>query len=182
MGVCDSYLTLKLRFGRVLLEAVDISHEEEIFNNFTANVAKYMYPQPSEDISATSTFVVEARKRMMRKNEFQAVVLLAENREFLGCAGLHHMNELENLPQLGIWLKQDAWGQGYASEAITALRNFGKGVLGVKPWLEWPVAADNVASQKLARKMGGVQKGEPFMVSNANGDELEEVLFLIANK
>ena len=182
MNVCDSYLTLTLNFGRVALEPVSISHEEDIFRNFTPGVAKYTYPQPANDISVISSFVVEARKRMMRKSEFQAVILNGTTNEFLGCAGLHHMNEKEHLPALGIWLKENVWGQGYGTEAITALKYFGKGVLREASYFRWPVATENTPSIKLARKMGGIQEGEPFLVSNANGDELEEVLFLIPNK
>lgn len=57
---------------------------------------------------------------IVRGNEAAAVyaVTLAESGTFIGCAGLE---ELGAGLELGYWLGEPHWGQGYASEATSAL-------------------------------------------------------------
>lgn len=61
--------------------------------------------------------------------------------------------------EIGWWLAPFAWGQGYATEAALALRDFAFGELGLDQ-LNIVLQAQNVRSVAVARRIGGVYAGE----------------------
>jgi RimJ/RimL family protein N-acetyltransferase len=76
--------------------------------------------------------------------------------------------------ELGYILRRDAWGQGYATEAATAARDFAFSQLGV--YRLWAVCdPDNPASAAVLRKIGmrleGVMRGD-LLVRGERRDSL----------
>jgi RimJ/RimL family protein N-acetyltransferase len=66
-------------------------------------------------------------------------------------------NAIDGVPdvEIGWWLAPSAWGQGYATEAALALRDFAFGELGLDH-LSIVLHAENVRSVAVARGIGGV--------------------------
>ena len=87
-------------------------------------------------------------------SEFYFVIRAAS--ELIGLAGLHRLNEGQ--PELGIWIKETAQGQGYGYEAIAALMEWAAHKFGQSAFI-WPVACENAASRALAEKLGGTLVG-----------------------
>ncbi len=71
---------------------------------------------------------------------------------FLGCAGLHHPNT--KTPELGIWLKKSAHGQGFGKEAMTALKKWADANV-TYDYILYPVDEKNTASRRIAESLGG---------------------------
>ena len=61
--------------------------------------------------------------------------------------------------EIGWWLAPFAWGQGYATEAALALRDFAFGELELAH-LSIVLKAENARSVAVARRIGGVYAGE----------------------
>jgi RimJ/RimL family protein N-acetyltransferase len=66
-------------------------------------------------------------------------------------------NAIDGVPdvEIGWWLAPFAWGQGYATEAALALRDFAFGELGFDH-LSIVLHAENARSVAVARGIGGV--------------------------
>lgn len=73
--------------------------------------------------------------------------------EFVGGCGLNQFSPLNNLCNLGYWVRQSRQRTGAASAATLALRDLGLGRLGLSR-IEIVVADGNVASIAVARKAG----------------------------
>ncbi len=165
-----------LETPRLRLVAITPAYREAIFQAFTKAVARYTFPQPTGNSADTEAFIAHAQNLMEQGNELQVVVLDKETGEFLGCAGLHHLDTKH--PELGLWFKKSAWGKGYGTETTQALKAFVEEHYTYE-YLYYPVAKENNASRHIAEKLGGILQEEGRTTKNANGDPLEEVVYWI---
>jgi len=57
-------------------------------------------------------------------------------------------------PELGLWLKESAHGQGFGREVVAALVAWGHATFGKGSFI-YPVAVQNTASRRIAEKLYG---------------------------
>lgn len=142
---------------RLVLKPVSMEWKDDIFREFTHEITVYMFPDPPKEISETEDFIRETQKDADEGTEVHLVILDKASGEFLGIAGLHHMESTH--PELGIWIKKSAHGKKYGREAIH----------GVKEWVDthltyeyivYPVDRDNIASRKIPESLGGTVQRE----------------------
>jgi RimJ/RimL family protein N-acetyltransferase len=77
--------------------------------------------------------------------------------DFVGGCGLNQFSSLNNLCNLGYWVRQSRQGNGAATAATLALRDLGLNRLGLSR-IEVVVADGNGASIAVARKAGATYK------------------------
>lgn len=87
-------------------------------------------------------------------------VVLKHDSALIGDCGLEHM-EVDGTPEveLGYDLRSDHWGQGLATEAATAVRDFAQGDLGLRRLVSL-IRPSNTASCRVAKKIGMVRERE----------------------
>jgi RimJ/RimL family protein N-acetyltransferase len=85
-------------------------------------------------------------------DEIRFVVRIKEKNECLGVVGLEKSQTLT--PELGIWLKETAHGQGYGYEAVLSVVNWASASFKFDSFI-YPVAIQNTASRRIAEKLGG---------------------------
>ncbi|HVU85808.1 MAG TPA: GNAT family protein [Pirellulales bacterium] len=76
----------------------------------------------------------------------------------LGGCGLYHVDRSINAASLGYWVRSDATGQGIATRAARLLARHGFRDLDLAR-IEILVAQQNLASQRVAEKLGAVREG-----------------------
>lgn len=160
---------------RLILKSISMEHRDDIFSEFTNEVAVYMYPQPAKDISEIENFIKESMAGNKEGSNFQMVVLKKDIKEFLGCAGIHKIDTKK--PELGIWIKKSAQGKKYGLEAVTALKNWADENLDYD-YLLYPVVKTNMASRKIPETLGGVVTRE-FTSKNVKGKIMHQVEYRI---
>ncbi len=96
--------------------------------------------------------------------------------EFLGLCGLHLAAQFPE-PELGIWLKKSAHGNGYGLEAIAGIKTWAEAHLAFERMI-YPVDRKNRPSRKIAEALGGRIFLEQRVMSMA-GIELDEVVYAI---
>ena len=57
-------------------------------------------------------------------------------------------------PEVGLWLKESAHGQGFGREVVAALVDWGHATLGKESFI-YPVAIQNIASRRIAEGLHG---------------------------
>ena len=144
-------LNVEIETNRLLLRPIGLEYKEEIFSEFTEEIATYMYPRPAKTIAETELFIKDSRKELKKAINLQLVILEKDSEEFLGCAGLH---DIDKEPQLGIWLQKSAHGNRYGLEAITAIKEWADENLDYE-YLIYPVDQENIASRKIPESLGG---------------------------
>ena len=167
---------LDIRGKRVRLASISSVYTQEIYQEFTSEVTRYMFPKPPERVEETQEFINNSLKSMRNGNNLVLVILLAQTDEFLGCCGLHGQKNVR-LPELGIWLKVDAHGQRFGREAITTLVNWASENIELEGFI-YPVDRENIASRKIPESLGG-QVFKEAQVTSLSGYVLDEVVYKI---
>lgn len=162
---------------RVLLRPIAETYAADIFHTFTAQVTRYMEPQPPQQIADTLAFIHRSQRGMRRGENLQFVILKRGSEEFLGCCGLHGY-EKPRTPELGIWLKTAAHGHGFGREAITALTRWIEQNLSYD-YLTYPVDRANTPSRKIPESLGGAVM-EEMRSTTPDGRVLDIVVYHIA--
>ncbi len=100
----------------------------------------------------TEEFIKKSLKGLGDGSDLQLVVLDKATNVFLGCAGLHDLDN--DNPEMGIWIKKSAHGNKYGREAMTAIKKWADKNIRYK-YIRYPVAVQNIASRKIPESLGG---------------------------
>ena len=101
--------------SQLCLVPVGSQHTEDIFLYFTAEVARYMEAVPPKSRAETAKIICRWQKAA-KDNAVFAIECLGS---FLGLVSLHH---LQTAPEAGLWLKREAQGRRYGSQAFSAMQ------------------------------------------------------------
>jgi len=146
-------LPATIRTARLALVTPTLAHVPQmavLANNkaIHAVLARLPYPYGESD----GRFFVEN----IARGETEFAWALECEGAFIGVVGLHILPG--RLPELGYWLGEPFWGQGYATEAghaaVAAARQAGA------PGLRSRALLDNHASRKVLKKLGFLEAGE----------------------
>jgi len=146
-------LSLIIESERLRLETITERFDQDIFQEFTCEITRYMIPEPPLKIEETREFIAASKCGIKAGNNLQFVILSKATDEFLGCCGLHGRNKVRT-PELGIWLKKSAHGNSYGREAIHTLIQWSRNNLDID-YFVYPVDRHNFASSKIPKSLGG---------------------------
>nr|WP_279605278.1 GNAT family N-acetyltransferase [Aetokthonos hydrillicola] len=171
------FLNVEISTSRLFLRPISMRYKSEIYREFTDEITTYMYPRPPKNISEAESFVKDSIIGMKSESHLIVVILKKNSQEFLGCAGIHKISS--NYPELGIWLKKSAHGNGYGFETIKALKTWAEENLHYKN-LVYPVDKENIPSRRIPEKLGGIIVRE-YKKTNLSGKVLQLVEYEIPN-
>jgi RimJ/RimL family protein N-acetyltransferase len=119
-----------------------------------------------------SEYVTRCEKRVLapEPNKFSFVIRRLDNRECLGVASLEDADSVA--PELGLWLKESAHGQGFGWEVVAALVEWGRATLGKGSFI-YPAAKQNIASRRIAENL----RGE--IIGNLTNPKYDSVVYRI---
>lgn len=100
------------------------------------------------------------------RNDFPFAIV--RDGKIIGVVGVHLRAEG---PELGYWLRQSAWGQGYATEAARLALAFAFDELDLSE-VEAGHFADNPASGRVLQKLGFTYTGDQPRYSQARGEDV----------
>jgi RimJ/RimL family protein N-acetyltransferase len=169
---------LILETKNLCLKSITLDYQDEIFKEFTPEITVFMFPKPAEKIDETIAFIESSIQDNKTGKNWQVVILKKDNSEFLGCAGLHHIDV--KTPELGVWIKKSAHGHSYGKEAIVALKEWADQNLDYD-YLLYPVADKNIASRKIPKSLGGIITNESDKVG-MGGNKFHALEYRIYSK
>ncbi len=89
--------------------------------------------------------------------------------------GLNFFNRVHQMANLGYWVRTSAVGRGTATLAACLVARFGFAQLGLHR-IEILAAVDNIASQRVAEKVGAVREGVLRKRLLINGESHDAVM------
>ena len=104
-----------------------------------------------------------------------------ENDKFLGGVGLNFINRVHQMANLGYWVRTSAAGRGIATDATSLVARFGFEQLGLHR-IELVAAVPNIASQRVAEKVGAVREGVLRKRLLIRGESQDAVLFSLVRE
>lgn len=176
IGTQPDLANLSIESERIRLVSISRAFEQNIFEEFTSDVATYMIPKPADTTEETRAFIDMSLEGFTRADNLVFVILDKRTDEFLGCCGLHGRSGVKN-PEFGIWLKRSAHGRGLGREAIRTLALWAQERMRLESFI-YPVDKRNLPSRKIPESLGGVIFAEGVDEGMA-GNVLEEVVYRI---
>lgn len=105
-----------------------------------------------ESEQAFATIWQKWLENMAAHEEYVFVIRHAESLKFMGLCGLDRLKD--EVPQLGIWIKESQHGHKYGCETVDALVGYALDDLN-RQRLIYLVAEENWASRKVIERLGG---------------------------
>lgn len=161
---------------RLVLVPISLEYKDNIFKEFTEEVARYLMPQPTGDIKDTINFINDSSGKTCKGEELQLVALNKNSWEFLGVIGMHRINT--KIPELGLWFKKSVWGLGYGKESMLAIKKWAEANLDYEN-ISYPVYVENLPSRKIAEFLGG-KIAKKFVGKNQRGVKHDEIEYWIS--
>ncbi|QZK90364.1 GNAT family N-acetyltransferase [Flavobacterium sp. CHNK8] len=151
-------MDLILETDRLLLREMKLSDAEALFEmDRNPNVHQYLWNKPVKDISEVHATIESVQLQYINNNIGRFVMVLKENQELIGWAGLKFNTEIVNnkihFYDIGYRLDEKFWGKGYASEASFAWLDYGFKTMKI-PVMEAAAHTDNIASNRILQKIG----------------------------
>jgi RimJ/RimL family protein N-acetyltransferase len=156
----------KLSTERLTLEPLTAEWLDQLLEENHGNVARYSVRFADRD--QVHSWLTDCRQRQERQERLGMAVLTREGRKFLGVASIQSIN-ID--PQLGIWISEQAQGRGYGQESVQCLIDWYKLTYGHSEKIKYLAEKGNIASIKLAWKLGMKRKGKKI---NPEGVVFEE--------
>ena len=148
-------MTASFRSARLLFAPFSMDDAVDVYACITPEITRIMRRDPP---ASFETF--RMRRLASLQPESQAgrsfVVRLAETRGCLGVAGVEGV--AEPIPEIGLWLRADSHGRGYGTETVAAVIGWAAEAFGCEAF-DYPVAVENLASRRIAERLGGDQIG-----------------------
>lgn len=120
------------------------------------NVSRYMnsvpHPYTMKDAEWFIGDCIEKQKEKPRKS-YEFAIESRETGEFMGGVGVSGIDYDSGTANLGYWLAEEHWRQGYMTEVVEKLIEFAFRKLKLRR-LAIPVFVENKASNGLAKKLG----------------------------
>jgi len=173
-----------LKTKRLILRPVqrkDISDIVENINNIRVTrwllVVPYPYARKDAGVWIKSQRKAEKEKPSERKN-YQFGIELREESRVIGGIGLHKVDRVQGKAEVGYWLGQNYWRNGYGSEALKAMLDFAFKKLRLRK-VEAGVFKGNPSSGKLLEKYGFRKEGlkRKACVCKADGRIRDEYMY-----
>jgi RimJ/RimL family protein N-acetyltransferase len=109
-------------------------------------------------VEENETFARRAHAKFLTREDMALFLLLKETNTIIGGSGLHRMDWSVPRFEIGYWLRTGYTGQGYMTEAVTAIADFAFNTLGAKR-VEIHCDANNVKSAAIPRRLGFTLEG-----------------------
>lgn len=150
----------KLESNRLILNRIRLSDVEKIVE-YAGNIkiARYTLniPHPYNEEDAVF-WINSANQGYLNKTQFTFAIRLKESGVFIGGVGLK-INKRFNRSELGYWIGEPYWNQGYASESVGRMLVFGFKELKLNKIYATHLI-ENPASGKVMMNNGMIKEGE----------------------
>lgn len=126
--------------------------------------------------SDTRRYLRVAQSARAARNAFEYAIVDRSEQTLIGMVSLHRIDWSRRSCGLGYWVRRDAWGNGYATEAGAALLRHALGDLQLNR-VEALVALENMASRRVVEKLGFTREGVARGVERIAGKHLDHLQY-----
>lgn len=138
----------------ISLEFLEEIHAESLYNLVNAN-RKYLkewlpWVDSMQTIANFRQYIINSKKQAGDKTDFGYAIIIDKN--IIGRIGLHHINQLNKIGEIGYWLADGMQGRGIITSCCKALIKHGFTELGLNR-IEIKCGVGNDKSRAIAEKL-----------------------------
>ena len=155
----------------------------EAVSESIAEVSPWL-PWCHEDYSIEESrqFVRSRNSAAQGDEHYSFAVFQRDNpRRLLGGVGLNFINRVHQVANLGYWVRTSAAGRGLTSRAARLVAQFGFEQLGLQR-IEILTVVPNIASQRVAEKLGAVREGVLRKRLLIRGEPQDAIMFSLVRE
>jgi ribosomal-protein-alanine N-acetyltransferase len=143
-----------LHTPRLSLVALTLEHAQAVFAYASdAEISDRLAWPRHATLDASREWIARHMVGYARGGHYEWGVVRRADQIMLGTCGFGVVDLAHGVAELGYALAKPYWGQGYATEAVAAVIDFGITQLGLRT-IEAQAFPDNVASQRVLTKLG----------------------------
>lgn len=142
-----------LETERLILRPLKVEDAQEVFDNWASDpeVAKFMVWSTHENVDVTKVWLAELEKTI-DSDEYDWGFVRKADGKLIGSGGIYYKENADSY-NMGYNIMKDCWHQGYTTEAVRTMIDFGIKVLNAKRFTA-SHAKDNPNSGKVMEKVG----------------------------
>lgn len=149
-------MTTAIQIRRYRAEDVDAVTEAVLESK--NELARWMsWCHPNYDRQDAAAWV-DSRPAAWERNEEKSFLVINSEGQLLGSCGIHRIDLRQHLGELGYWVRSSAIRQGVATEAVRLVCRWAFQEGGLHR-IEIVASVENIASQRVAEKAGGLREG-----------------------
>jgi ribosomal-protein-serine acetyltransferase len=180
VNVASPKMDVELRDDRVLLRPYQHEDIDELFRAASESIQEVGQWLPwchNDYTREESTAWVESRPEAWRDGvEFSFAIIDADSGLLVGGCGLNQFDYDRQRCNLGYWVRTTALRNGYATAATRMLARWGVDTLNLER-MEIVAAVGNIASQRVAVKVGAMREGIARSRIRIRGTQYNAVIF-----
>ena len=139
---------------RLVLRKIKKSDVKDLYEYCSSEVsAKYSLWEPHENIGVTRQYISWLLRSEKRGEYFTWGIELKENSKLIGTVSLPSIDKYYKVAEIGYGIIDSYWGNGYASEAIKAIMEYGFCTVGFI-CINAKIMKENSASVRVASAVG----------------------------
>ena len=143
---------------RLILRKIKPSDIKRVHEGLSdERVTKY-YAVSFPTLEATKEQMIWFDKLFDEKTGIWWAICEKDNPQMIGTIGLYEYEKEHRKAEVGYWLIHPSWGNGYASEAVETVVEFGFENMDLNR-IEAFVEGGNIASERILKKMGFSEEG-----------------------
>ena len=151
--------TVPLETDRLVLRrTVKSDIDEFFFIQLNPNIRRYLGTNRlGDDLEKNRKYFDEEKYNEL--NYYRWTIVRKEDNKILGCIYLNIHDEKARIAGIDYWIREDAWGNGYTTEASRKILNFAFDTLNINR-IESCGGKDNPGTYKVMEKIGLKYEGE----------------------
>ena len=151
--------TVPLETDRLVLRrTVKSDIDEFFFIQLNPNIRRYLGTNRlGDDLEKNRKYFNEEKYNEL--NYYRWTIVRKEDNKILGCIYLNIHDEKARTAGIDYWIREDAWGNGYTTEASRKILNFAFDTLNINR-IESCGGKDNPGTYKVMEKIGHKYEGE----------------------
>ena len=151
--------TVPLETDRLVLRrTVKSDIDEFFFIQLNPNIRRYLVTNRlGDDLEKNRKYFNEEKYNEL--NYYRWTIVRKEDNKILGCIYLNIHDEKARTAGIDYWIREDAWGNGYTTEASRKILNFAFDTLNINR-IESCGGKDNPGTYKVMEKIGLKYEGE----------------------
>lgn len=147
-----------LETKRLLLRDINQEDAESIYQ-YLSDIDVIQYLEGNTDtLDEARGYISWCRDTYYKKTDIRWGIELKESKKLIGDCGFGHIDEPKRPTELGYMLSKEYWNQGYMSEALGAILDYGFDKLALHRIQAW-THPENIASARLLEKNGFQKEG-----------------------
>jgi ribosomal-protein-serine acetyltransferase len=170
----------ELTTGDLLLRDFRMSDVDAVYDAIMESISelsKWMWwAHPAYSKDETRAFIETRTEAHEKDLDLSYAIIHSLSGEFLGSVGINEVDQVHKSCNLGYWVRTGATGCGLAAAAARRLARYGLTEAGLQR-IEIVASVQNLASQRVAEKIGAVREGIARKSMNIHGEPHDAYVF-----